>query len=127
MPVVAADRTGGVHPEHRLAHGAERVGEVQLGLHDALEQVGRLAEHDGVDVGHRHVGVVERPEHGFADEAAERDVTTPRLVVGLTDPDHGCGDHERPSTMQMRFCWRHGPLVEWARARVPPAKMWSAA
>ena len=27
----------------------------------------------------------------------------------------------------MRFCCRHGPDVEWASARVPPPKMWSAA
>ena len=85
----AADRTGGVHPEHRLAHRAEGVGQVELGLHDALEQVGRLAEDDGVDVGHRHVGVVERPEHGLAHEPAEGDVAATRLVVGLADADDG--------------------------------------
>ena len=47
----AADRARRVHPEHRLAHRAERRREVQLGHHDALEHVGRLADDDGVDVG----------------------------------------------------------------------------
>ena len=50
----AADAAGGVHAQHRLARAAERVGEEELGLHDALERVGRLADHDRVDVGPRH-------------------------------------------------------------------------
>ena len=49
----AADGARGVHAEHRLARGAERVGEVELGLHHAFEQVGRLADDDRVDVGTR--------------------------------------------------------------------------
>jgi hypothetical protein len=55
-----ADRTGGVHPEHRLPRGTERVGEVELGLHHAFEEVGRLADDDRVDVAPRHLRVVER-------------------------------------------------------------------
>ena len=38
-----------------LPDGAERLGEVELGHHHALEQVGRLADDDGVDVVERHV------------------------------------------------------------------------
>ena len=46
----AADRAGGVHAQQRLAGGAERLGQEQLGHHHALEQVGRLADDDRVDV-----------------------------------------------------------------------------
>ena len=123
----AADRAGGVDAEHGLAHRAEGVGEVELGLHHALEQVGGLAEDHGVDVGHRHLGVVEGPEHRLAHETAERHVAAARLVVGLADADHRTRDHDRPSRMQTRFCCRQGPLVAWASARDPPPKMWSAA
>ena len=123
----AADRPGGVHPEHRLADRAERVGQVELGLHDALEEVGGLAEHDGVDVGDGHVGVVEGPEHGLAHEAAEGDVAAARLVVGLADADDGGGAHDAVLQDADRFCCRHGPDVEWASARLPPPKTWSAA
>ena len=55
-----ADRARGVHAHHRLADRAERVGEVELRHRDALEHVGRLADHDRVDVGPRHARVVER-------------------------------------------------------------------
>ena len=55
-----ADGTRGVHPEHGLADRAERVGEVELGLHDPFEEVGSLADDDRVDVGKRHLRVVER-------------------------------------------------------------------
>ena len=76
-------------PEHGLAHGTEGIGEVELGLHDALEQVGGLAQHHGVDVGQGHVGVVEGPEHRLAHQAAEGHVETPGLVVGLAHPHDG--------------------------------------
>ena len=56
----AADGAGGVDAEHRLARGAERVGQVQLRLHDAFEEVGRLADDDRVDVRPVHLGVFER-------------------------------------------------------------------
>jgi hypothetical protein len=69
-----ADRARGVHAQQRLAGGAERVGEHQFGHHHALEQVGRLAEHHGVDVGPVRVGV----GHGAVDrlpaEPRDRDV-----------------------------------------------------
>ena len=38
-PGRAADRARRVHPQQRLADGAQRVGQVQLGHHHALEQV----------------------------------------------------------------------------------------
>ena len=61
-----ADRAGRVHPQQRLAGGAERVGQVQLGHHHALEQVGRLADHDRVDVRQR------RPASASARSTASR-------------------------------------------------------
>ena len=72
---------------------------------------GALPEDDGVDVVHRHLGVVERPEDGLAHQSAEGHVEPAGLVVGLTDPDDGTRRraHDRPSRMQMRFCCRHGP------------------
>ena len=83
------DRARGVHAQHRLARAAQRVGEEQLGLHDALERVGRLADDDGVDVRPRAFGVVERARRRFAQQAGHGDVGAPLLVVGLTDADDG--------------------------------------
>ena len=65
----AADRAGRVHAQQRLADGAERLGEVQLGHHHALEQVGRLADDDGVDVGEGELRVLERAVDGLAQQA----------------------------------------------------------
>ena len=126
----AAHAAGGVDAEHRLAGGAERVRHVQLGLHHALEQVGRLAEDDRVDVGPCHLRVVERSDGGFPDQAGERHVAPTRLVVRLPDADDGgwLPAHESPSRMQTRFCCRHGPDVECARVRcLPPSTMARAA
>ncbi len=53
MNVEPPTRARGVHAQHRLARAAERVGEEQLGLHDAFERVGCLADDDRVDVGPR--------------------------------------------------------------------------
>ena len=76
-------------PEHGLAHGAERVGKVELRLHHAFEEVGRFAEDDSFDIGESHVGVVKSPEDGFTHEATEGHVETAGLVVGLADADDG--------------------------------------
>ena len=84
-----AHRTRRVHAHHRLAHRAERVGEVQLGHRDAFEHVRRLAEHDGVDVGPRHARVVERLRRGLAHEPRHRDVLARRTVMRLADTDDG--------------------------------------
>ena len=92
----AADRAGGVHPEQRLADGTERLGQVRLGHHHALEEVGRLADDDGVDVVHRQVGVRERAVGGLAQEARQGDVAAHRGVLGLADADdgHSIGTHQ---------------------------------
>ena len=83
----AADAARGVHPEQRLARRAERVGQVQLGHHHALEEVGRLADHDGVDVGPGHLGVGQRTRRRLPDEPGHRHVAPGGLVLGLADPD----------------------------------------
>ena len=67
----AAHRPGCVYPEHRLAHRAEGVGQVQLGLHHPFEEVGRLPEDHRVDVGHGHPGIVERSEHRLTNQASK--------------------------------------------------------
>ena len=46
----SAHRAGGVHADQRLAGRAHGVGHEQFGHHHALEEVGRLADHHGVDV-----------------------------------------------------------------------------
>ena len=89
MAVDPPTEPGGVHPEQRLADRAQRLGQVRLGHHDALEEVGGLADDDGVDVVHRHVGIGERPVDGLAEQARQRDVAADRGVLGLADTDDG--------------------------------------
>ena len=85
----AAYRAGGVHAHHRLADRAECVGKIQLGHRDAFEHVGRLADHDRVDVGPRHARIVERLDRGFSHEPGHRHVFPRGAVVRLPDPDDG--------------------------------------
>src|SRR3546814_1541937 len=61
-------------PEEGLARRAEGVGQVELGHHHALEEVGGLADHDGVDVGPGHPRVLERPAGRLSHETGHRDV-----------------------------------------------------
>ena len=112
-----------------LPTAPERVRQIELGLHDPFEEVGSLAQDDGVDVGQGHVGIIEGTEHRLPDQPAEGHVETPGLVVGLAHTDNGTRwhAHDRPSRMHTRFCCRHGPEVAWPKARRPPPKMWSAA
>ena len=84
----AADAPCGVHAQHRFADGTERIGEIALGHHHALEEVGRFPDHDGVYVFPRHFGVDERTLRGFANEPRHRDVLADRVVLRLADPDH---------------------------------------
>ena len=72
-----------------LPDRAERVGEVQLGHHHALEHVGRLADDDRVDVGQRQPGVVERPVGRLAAQPGDRHVAALGAVLGLADADDG--------------------------------------
>ena len=83
----SAHRAGRVHAHHRLADGAERVGEVQLRHRDALEHVGRLADDDRVDVGPGHARVVERLLRGLAHEPRHRHVLARRAMHRLPDAD----------------------------------------
>ena len=72
-----------------LPDRAEGVGEEQLGHHHALEEVGRLADDDGVDVLPGHLGVGQGPGGGLADEPGHRDVAPGGRVLGLADADDG--------------------------------------
>ena len=84
----SADRARRVDPHHRLADRAEGVGKVQLGHHDALEEVGRLADHHGVDVVERRPGIGERPVDRLAHEAVHRHVMALGDVLGLPGSQH---------------------------------------
>ena len=108
----AADAARGVHPQHRLAHRAERIGEVKLGHHHALEHVRGLADHDRVDVRPSHPGVLERALGRLTDQSRDRDVLPLRGVLGLADPDdrHSLAHAASRSRTATRFCCRHGPL-----------------
>src|SRR5438876_1026264 len=76
-----ADAPRRVHAHHRLAHRAERVGEVQLGHHDPFEHVGGLADDDRVDVAPAEPRVLEGAQGRLADEAGEREVVALRRVL----------------------------------------------
>ena len=80
----ATHRAGGVDPEHGLAHRTEGVGQIELRLHHALEEVGRLAQDHGVNVCEGHLSVVESPEDGLAHHAAERSIC--RLSAHASSP-----------------------------------------
>ena len=130
-----AHRARRVHPEQRFADGAERIREVQLGHHHALEQVRRLADHHGVDVGQAQAGVGDGPVHRLAAEPGDGHVGPPCPVPGLAhSDDRGLMLHDvsgvgracraglhrpvhRASITHTRFCWSAGPLVAWPRAR----------
>ena len=113
----AAHRAGGVHPEQRLADRSQRLGQVRLGHHDALEEVGGLAHHDGVDVVHRQVRVRRAP--GRRPRAATRAATR-----RPGPPSTGSGRHRRrphdcalithppgpqPGSAATGGRWWHGP------------------
>ena len=103
-----ADTARGVHSQHGLSRTTERVGEEQLRLDDAFECIGRLADHDRVDVGPRALGVVERRERGLTQQAGDRHVGTLLLVVRLPDADDRallCHD-QSPSIRHTRLCCR---------------------
>ena len=68
---------------------AERVGQEQLGHHHALEQVGRLADDDRVDVVPADLRVGQRAVDGLAQQAGHRDVLALGAVVGLAGAEHG--------------------------------------
>jgi hypothetical protein len=102
-----------VHPEHGLAHRAKGIGEVELGLHDPLEEVGGLAEDHSFDIGESHMRIFKCTEDGLTHEATKGYVEASGLVVGLAHTDDGArgSAHYGPSNMQMRFCCKHGPDV----------------
>ncbi len=127
-----------VDTQHGLAHRAQGRSQVQLGHHDALEHVGGLADHHGVDVTPVEPGVLEGACRRLAHEPRDRDVLSLRGVLGLAHPDHRAAlGHHAPfpagpegsaARAHTRFCWRHGPEVACAMAvRALPSMMRAAA
>ena len=114
----AADAARGVHPEHRLARRGQRIGQPELGHHHAFEHVGRLADDDRVDVGHREVGVGERPVDGLANETGDRHVGATRGVIRLADAD--APHSARPSVAL--HARRRGAAAGTARLAWPSAR-----
>ena len=70
-----------------LPTAPERRRQVELGHHDALEHVGRLADDHGVDVGEPEPGVLERRQRRLAHQPGDRDVLPLGLGHRLADPD----------------------------------------
>ena len=85
----AADAPRGVHAQHRLVGAAEGVVQEELRHHHALEHVGGLPDHDGVDVLPGELGVCEGALGRLAYEAGHRDVLARGGVLRLTDSDDG--------------------------------------
>ncbi len=84
-----ADRAGRVHPDHGLADGAERRGQVELRHHVALEHVRGLADDHRVDIGPIEIGVGQRHLGRLAYQAGNGDVVALGFVMGLAHSDHG--------------------------------------
>ncbi len=121
----SADGARRVDAEQGFADGAERVGEVELRHHDALEEVGRLADHDGVDVGPAQPGVLQGADRRFADESGDGHVVPGGDVFGLADADDGDGllTHERSPLPGRRPGSVAGRARRWrgrARGRTRP-------
>ena len=127
MAVDPPTEPGGVHAEQRLAGRAEGVGQVQLGHHHALEEVGGLADDDGVDVGpassRRRRARGRRPRararpsrrrRGWPGASSARCRRRRRVSLPISPPLPG---------RETRFCCRHGPDVAWATPRVASPSM----
>ena len=86
--------------------GAERVAEEQLGLHDALERVGGLADDDRVDVAIGQAGVLEGAVGRLSTEADHGQVGAGLGVLGLADADDCCWlmSHAPASRTATRLC-----------------------
>ena len=116
----AADRAGGVHADQRLARGAERLGEEQLGHHHALEQVGRLADDDRVDVVEADVGVGRAP--GRSPRGTGRRSRRPRAWPGGgSGPRRSRRLAASPSVARLpsRTRGSAGVPARWSRGRAP--------
>ena len=76
-----------MHPDDWLTDRAQGVGQVSLGHHDALEQVRRLADDDGVDVGEIQPGVLKRAQRGLTDQARDGHVPALGAIPRLAHTD----------------------------------------
>ena len=132
MAVEPPTLTGGVHAEHRLAVGAERVGEVQLGLHHAFERCRAPCRSRPRRC--RPTSARRRRARGSRPRARGRRSTRRRgafvcLVWPMpTTRRAGRPCSRSPSRTQTRFCCRHGRR---SRARAPRSRpcsmIWRAA
>jgi hypothetical protein len=103
----ATHRARRVDPQDRLADTTQGIGQVQLGHHEALEEVWCLADNHGVDVGPAQACVLQRTHGRLPDQAGHGDVATRRPVVGLSHPEdrRAFSAHRySPSMTQTRFC-----------------------
>ncbi len=116
----SADRARRVDAEHGFADGSEGVGEVELRHHDALEEVGGLADHDGVDVAPGQPRVLQRADGGLADQSGDGHVVPGGDVLGLADADDRDGllTHERSPLPGRRPGSVAGRVPRW-RGRAP--------
>src|SRR5262249_59925085 len=85
--------------------------------HHALEEVGRLPDHDRVDVVDGETGVVKRAVHRLPAQPGDRHITALGAVPRLPDAEDSCLHPHRASMTHTRFCCRAGPLVACPRAR----------
>ena len=68
---------------------AEGAGRHLLGVADAVEGVGRLGQHDHVDVGHVEPGVGQGEDGALLVQPDEVEVVAPGLELRHPDPGHG--------------------------------------
>ena len=81
-------RACGMDADQWLVGRPHCVGHEQLGHHDALEEVGRLADDDGIDVVERRSRVGQRAVDGLAHEAVHRHILALGDVLGLPRAQH---------------------------------------
>ena len=78
-----------MHSVDGLAHCSQRIAQAQLGHHHAFQGIGRLADHDGIQVGKVNPGVFHGSQGGFAHQPVKRNVSALLFVFGLAYANHG--------------------------------------
>jgi len=107
-----------MYAQHGFAIAAQRVRQVNLGHHHALEHIGRLADDNGVDVVPLKGRILQSIDCSLTDQARDGYVAALGGVLRLADTDHCCQlSHYARSRTVTRLCCRQGPLVAWATPR----------